>query len=517
MNRSKWVLGGVVLAGALGSGCAFDDVQSSAPSSEDAGQRAMLFARQVSGAAGGESTDGFLVTSVVVDANGRQHVRLLRTHHGLRVIGGDVVVHENDGRFDELTATMRGAFDLVVEPVVSAEGAVAEALRVTGRSFRPAAPELVVHARRGDPRLAWEVVVGGEAEDGTPSELHVFVDAMRGGELDRWDAIETIEGHGNGFYSGKIALEVSKSSAHGYVLRDASRGGLKTVDERNRMSGTGVAVASPTDLWGDGTLRNRQTIAVDAHHAMTEAWDYFYLAHGRSGVADDGHGTTVRVHFGTDYANAFFNASCGCVSLGDGKKGALPGIDLLPLASLDIVGHELTHGVTAATAALLYSGESGALNESTSDIFATMIERFAQSPSDPPDYLIGEEIVRPMGRALRSLAYPEKDGISVGCYDPSLGLLDVHRSSGVPNHFFYLLAEGTTALTHTCGTGAVFSGIGPDRAAQIWYRALTVYLTSDATMADAKSATLASAKELYGAASPELARVAAAWAAVLVL
>ncbi|WP_033260503.1 M4 family metallopeptidase, partial [Kitasatospora setae] len=138
---------------------------------------------------------------------------------------------------------------------------------------------------------------------------------------------------------------------------------------------------------------------------------------------------------------------------------------------------EMSHGVTAATANLTYSGESGGLNEATSDIFGTMVEFYANNPSDPGDYYIGEKLNMSAG-SLRRMDNPASDGNSLGCWTSGAGQVDVHYSSGIGNHFFYLAAEGTGAktiggLAHngtTCNNDT-FTGIGRDKAAAVWYRA----------------------------------------------
>ena len=120
-------------------------------------------------------------------------------------------------------------------------------------------------------------------------------------------------------------------------------------------------------------------------------------------------------------------------------------------------------------------------------------------------------------RSLRYMYNPDLDGYSKGCYVSTLGKLDVHYSSGVANHFFYLLAEGSTsASTNTCSTGLSVTGIGRSKAELIWYRALTVYMTSSTNYAGARTATLSAAADLYGNGSVEYNEVANAWSAVKV-
>jgi hypothetical protein len=184
----------------------------------------------------------------------------------------------------------------------------------------------------------------------------------------------------------------------------------------------------------------------------------------------------------------------------------------------------MSHGVTSNTAGLNYSGESGGLNEATSDIFGTGVEFYANNTSDPGDYLIGEKIdINGDGTPLRYMDKPSKDGGSADNWSSSVGGLDVHYSSGVANHFFYLLSEGSGAkvingVSYNSPTadGLPVTGIGRDKALQIWYRALTTKFTSTTNYAAARTGTLAAAGELYGTTSAEYTAVQNAWAAVKV-
>ena len=184
----------------------------------------------------------------------------------------------------------------------------------------------------------------------------------------------------------------------------------------------------------------------------------------------------------------------------------------------------MSHGVTSNTAGLRYCGESGGLNEATSDIFGTMVEFYAANANDPGDYLIGEEIdVNGNGTPLRYMDKPSKDGASADCWSSGVGNLDVHYSSGVANHFFYLLAEGSgaktingVATTARPATAPPSPASAAPRPPPIWYRALTTYMTSTTNYAGARTATLSAAKDLYGAGSAEYNTVAAAWSAVSV-
>ncbi|WP_328934056.1 MULTISPECIES: M4 family metallopeptidase [unclassified Streptomyces] len=476
------------------------------------------------------------VRDVIVDADGTQHVRYDRTYRQLPVLGGDFVVHlAPNGAYRSADRATRSSISLSsVTPKVAAPKAAdlaVNALRAAhlGEALKSvtAKPELMVDALHGAPKLAWRTNAVAKDSLGNPVARTVLTDARTGAQIDAWDSVETATGDGKSLYSGTVPLETTLSGST-YQLKDATRGGTYTGDAANKtdLCILGICISrAPATLftdadnhWGTGASSDRSTAAVDAQYGTDETWDYYKNVHGRNGIAGDGKGSYNRVHYGNSYNNAFWDDSCFCMTYGDGD-----GTQLGPLVALDVAGHEMSHGVTSKTAALTYSGESGGLNEATSDIMGTLVEWYANSSSDPGDYLIGEKIVRSgFGKAaLRFMDQPSKDGNSADCWSSSVGNLDVHYSSGVANHFAYLLAEGSGAKTvngvsynsPTCNSSSV-SGIGRDKLGAIWYRALTVYMTSSTNYAGARTATLNAAKDLYGVRSSEYAAVGAAWSAV---
>ncbi|MFC9095055.1 M4 family metallopeptidase [Streptomyces sp. NPDC057072] len=482
------------------------------------------------------SAQSTTVRDVVVDADGSQHVRYDRTYRQLPVLGGDFVVHLAPGGSYRSAdrATGRAITVPTTTPTVKAPEAAdlaTAALRAVnaGELLKrvTAKPRLVVDALHGAPKLAWRTDVVGQDSLGNPVARTVLTDARTGKQIDAWDSIETATGDGKSLYSGTVALETTQSGST-YQLKDPTRGNTYSGDAANKtdLCFLGICLSrAPATLftdsdnhWGTGAATDRSSAAVDAQYGTDETWDYYKNVHGRNGIAGDGKGSYNRVHYGTNYNNAFWDDTCFCMTYGDGD-----GSTFGPLVALDVAGHEMSHGVTSKTAALTYSGESGGLNEATSDIFGTLVEWYANNSSDLGDYLIGEKVVRSgFGQpALRFMDKPSKDGNSADCWSSSVGNLDVHYSSGVANHFAYLLAEGSGAKTlngvsynsPTCN-GSTVTGIGRDKLGKIWYRALTVHMTSSTDYAGARTATLSAAKDLYGAGSTEYNAVAAAWTAV---
>ncbi|MEU7501064.1 M4 family metallopeptidase [Streptomyces griseofuscus] len=466
------------------------------------------------------SQEKLVVKDVVKDGNGTVHTRYERTYAGLPVLGGDLIVHTSkSGRTEGVTRASKATLKLAsLTPRIAAATARKQALSLArkDRSAKPAvdrAPRKVVWAASGKPVLAYETVIGGFQDDGTPNQLHVITDAATGKKLFQYQGIET--GIGNTQYSGKVDLATAQSGSS-YTLTDDSRGGHKTYNLDHQQDGTGTLYSQDNDTWGDGTTSNAATAAADAAYGAQETWDFYKNTFGRSGIKNDGAGAYSRVHYGDSYVNAFWDDSCFCMTYGDGEGNNDP------LTALDVAGHEMSHGVTSNTAGLEYSGESGGLNEATSDIFGTGVEFYANNSSDPGDYLIGEKInINGDGKPLRYMDKPSKDGGSADYWSSSVGDEDVHYSSGVANHFFYLLSEGSGAKTvngvdydSPTKDGSTVTGIGRDKALQIWYKALTSYFTSTTNYADARKGTLSAATDLYGADSAEYKAVEAAWTGV---
>jgi zinc metalloprotease ZmpA len=513
---SKRALAVAVLTAA---GCAATaaSVLAAPPDRAAAIARALAFIGQNPASVHGGAGQAFVARDVVADADGSEHVRFDRTYRGLRVLGGDFVLHgDGHGAFSGVSGALRAPLTVSTRAAVNAAAAADIAGRAFGADGLAEPAELVVDASDA-PALAWEIVIRGTAADGTPREMHYLVDARSGTIRESWDGIETSAANGTGqsFFNGTVAL-ITDLNGSVFSLRDPSRGNQYTTDMNNGTSGNGTLFTDADNSWGNGALSSRQTVAVDAQYGTAETWDYYLNVHGRDGIADNGTGAFNRVHYSSGYNNAFWSDSCFCMTYGDGD-----GVTFNPFDSLDVAGHEMSHGVTSRTANLRYSGESGGLNEATSDIFGTMVEFYANNSSETPDYLIGERLYKSGGgKALRYMYRPSKDGSSADCWSRNLKRLDVHYSSGVANHFFFLLAEGSGVGSFTDGTGATtcnastLTGIGRSDAERIWYRALTVYMTSRTSYSGARAATLSAATDLFGAGSAELSAVAAAWSAV---
>lgn len=499
-----------------------------APRAQDAQSIALTVAESAAAARAGTLGAGHALVpaGVFVDDLGQAHVRYQQTFRGLPVFEGQAIVHVDLASRSVLDVTDAllsfGSIDTT--PGLGADNARGRALESLGLppGLR-ARSNLLVIVDNSVGFLAWQVHVEDDDSRG-PIDQIAFVEARGRGVLRSWDNLKTgaAVGTGNTYFNGVVALTTNQTTS--YRLLDPTRGSQFTCDMRNRQAQC-YYMDDADNTWGDSTLGNSQTVAADAQYGSAVTWDYYKNIHNRNGIANNSQGSYSRVHYGRNYNNAFWSDSCFCMTYGDGD-----GKTFNPFDSLDVAGHEMTHGVTSRTANLTYSGESGGLNEGTSDIFGTMVEFHAANASDPGDYLIGERLYKSGGgKALRYMYKPSLDGSSADCWYPGVGSLNVHYSSGVANHFYYLLAEGTapsggpasptcTASDARIATGAAsLTGIGRAKAGAIWYRALTAYMTPSTTYGGARAASLSAASDLYGgSSSAEYAKVAAAWAAVKV-
>jgi Zn-dependent metalloprotease len=423
------------------------------------------------------------------------------------VRGGDFVVHSTPaGKFAGATVAQAASITAGTTATVTAGQASAAARGAfAGAIHRYGDPLLIVDATAAAGKLAWSVEVEGTTPEGEPSRLTVIVDAGTGTVLSNSEHVRSATGTGNGLYSGKVSIDTAPAGSS-FTLTDPVRGNGRTCDGGNKDTKQCTDFTDPDNVWGNGSASDRQSAAVEAHYGAAQTYDYF-KGLGRNGIFGDGKGVPSIVHFGDNTENAYWDGKQ--MLYGDGADNAKP------VVSLDIAGHEMTHGVTERTANLIYSGEPGGLNEATSDIFGAMVEYAANNAADPGDYDIGEKVdLLGNGKAFRFMHQPSLDGKSLDCWNSGAGGLDVHFSSGIGNHFFYLLAEGSSGgpkASPTCGAPAV-TGIGREKAARLYFRALTTYFVSTTNYAKAREGTLSAAADLYGKCGTEHKAVNAAWA-----
>ena len=339
------------------------------------------------------------------------------------------------------------------------------------------------------------------------SRAWIYVDATTGEVIQKNKILVDVDEAGTAEtqYSGSQTI-IADSFGGEYRLRDGSRGlGVRTFDLN-----TGTDYGSAVDFTDDDNNWNNvnpelDEYATDAHFGAEMTYDYYWIQHGRNSIDDAGFQLNSYVHYSNDYVNAFWDGTR--MTYGDGNA------TYSPLTSMDIAGHEVTHGLTTFSAGLIYYAESGALNESFSDIFGTAIENFS-TPGDW-DWLIGEDI----GAAFRSMSNPNIFGdpdTYFGSFWASLTGGDsggVHTNSGVQNFWYYLLNNGGSG-TNDNGDAYTVTGQGWDVASNVAFRNLTVYLTESSDYAEARFYGIQSATDLYGGCSPEVEATTNAWYAV---
>jgi Zn-dependent metalloprotease len=251
---------------------------------------------------------------------------------------------------------------------------------------------------------------------------------------------------------------------------------------------------------------NDQAVNQAYDHAGT-TWNFYNQVFGRESVDDHGRTLVSSVHYSQNYDNAFWNGQQMVYGDGDGT------IFQQFTASLDVIAHELTHGVTQFTAQLPYQDQQGALNESMSDVFGSMVKQWSLGQTvEEADWLIGVQILAPgvKGRALRDMANP-----GTAYDDPNLGKDEqpghmkdyvqttddhggVHINSGIPNRAFVLAAKA-------------IGGRAWDITGKIWYVTLTERLTASADFAKCAAETISVARDLFPQDPSIAARVTQAW------
>ena len=514
---SKRIIVAVSVAAAV-SFTGLASVHAQPPGSDDADLiRTAQAAAAAQAAVFGFGPDQTLTAKDVFSDQVGAAVRFDRQYRGVPVVGGDFIVHLTpDGAFRYGNGTAVASMPASVTPTVADSAAIATATAAQPYAVASSTATLVVFASDTAAPLAWQVRTA--SADSQHADITV-VDATTGAVLASWSAIQNDDGIGRTLYSGKVELQTTKEDNH-WVLEDKTRGDQKIYDAHSQDIGSGTLFQDRDNSWGKYTVERNKTAAADAAYSLAETWDYYLDTYDRKGIGDDGVAARGFVHVYQNWVNASWDDSCFCMRFGDGNVAG----GTTPLVALDVGGHEMSHGVTSRTAGLVYANESGGLNESTSDVMGTEVEFFSNNEFDVADYVIGEEIFTqydPANNYIRRMDKPSMDGLSADCWYSGVGNLNVHYSSGVGNHLFYLLSEGSGKKTingidydsPTCN-GKSVTGIGHEKAAAVWYKALTEQWTSTTNYHDARDGMLKAAADLYGASSDEYKAVDAAWAAV---
>lgn len=480
------------------------------------------------------NVDDFQVMKVEIDDLRMAHTRVRQTVAGIPVWEGEAIVHlKADGALSVVTDDLKESISVNTQPIFSAD----EALKIANSLYKGGAeptekPIIDMWIYRGADRdhLVYRIEtprIDGSDATAVPVD---FIDAQTGERVFSYNNLKT--GTGSSLYSGTVSISTS-STGGTFYMEDLTRrmGTFNMNSTGNESTGGGGTQSRYTDT-DDNWNTTIQRAGVDAHYGAAKTYDYFLNVHGRNGInGSGGPGVTTaaanssislitsRVHFGTSgaYNNAFWYNNR--MSYGDGD-----GVNFSPLTTIDICGHEMMHGITENEANLTYSNESGALNESWSDVFGVMVELYADGGVISADtWKIGEDAYTPgtSGDALRYMNDPHLAGNGgwTANDDPDhyseryTGTGDyggVHINSGIANKAFYLAAAGGTHHL----SGVTVTGMGTTDAARIWYSSIANYMTSGTNFAGARTATLNAATAIFGAGSAQYNSTANAWCAV---
>ncbi|MFN6964056.1 MAG: M4 family metallopeptidase [Pyrinomonadaceae bacterium] len=482
----------------------------------------------------GIASDRLAARAAIVDETG-SHVRFSQLINGIRVYGGDLITHQSvSGKFASTTGELyRGE---VPPSIASFDFTQAEAFAAREMwDATSVSAELVYYPQGVKLVLAYMVDISNtDRNTNDPRREMVVLDAFTGEVIDRWNNLQTASalGTGYGFYAGQVTNFAIDNTSGTYYMFDVPNNG-KTTDYANKSCpvtgcrSTGTVFSSSDNIFGtNGALSDRQSIGVDAHYFAALTLSYYLNTFGRNGI-DNANNKNLkfgymvsRTHYGNSYNNAYWDGAS--MTYGDGD-----GTTYRPFDALDVVGHEMTHGITERTSNLQYSNESGAANESFSDIFGVTIEwkagtlTGAGGTSYPADWWIGEDLYysnNPSNptRGIRNMANTHQEGDPDHYSERYTGTGDnggVHTNSGIQNFLFYMLAQADGTFTpHHLGGGG--TGIGLDAAAAVAYDADTKYCRSTDTYAKVAGAWVSAAKARFGAGSVQANRVYSAWQTV---
>ncbi|WP_368298574.1 M4 family metallopeptidase [Cytobacillus firmus] len=462
------------------------------------------------------------VKNVQKDELGMTHIRFNQAVNGVTVEGSEVIVHYNEnnevvsanGRINQAIADEAVDTSVALKHDAAVNTALSAVSAPKDLTYEPTS-ELVIYPFEGENHIAYKVNVNFMGDE--PGNWFVFVDAKSGEVIDQFNGImhadenKSQKGFGKGVNGDHRELHITrtKEGASGtkFALADYSHenlDGIFTFDSKNDWDSNNDAlyVGNSAAFIGD-----YDRAAVDAHYNSERVYEYFLNEHDRNSLDGEGMAINSYVHMGTDYNNAFWNGRYMAYGDGDGE------FFISLSAGLDVAAHEMTHGVISHTANLAYRNQSGALNESFADVFGVLV--------DDEDWEMGEDIMAPAAKAdgvtrLRSLSdpnsvvvsNPQRAAYGSGVYpahmdeyyDMPLNVDNggVHVNSSITNHAAYLIGQE----------------IGREKLGKIYYRALTVYLTSNSNFSDARQAIVQSAIDLYGEGSTEHTATASGFDAV---
>jgi Zn-dependent metalloprotease len=475
---------------------------------------------------------------------GRLHERLDQLYQGIPVWGGDIARQTVGGTTVSIFGTLYDRIDISTDPVLSPENARDAIARLSGVDMGGRLPKLIILPLEGG---GYALTYQDQAIGANDASVY-FIDAIDGRLRLKYSLFQNQSAVVRGIGVLGDMKKVSVRSVSGtYFADDALRPpALLTYDMRGDLTTTmnalnGVIVLNTSNLAQDPSTTWTDGPNVDGHTYEGYTYDFYFKRFNRRGLDNNNTRIIGLTHpvraqdvltqpaniVSTFYLNAFYCPGCGSDRRGMMMYGeGLPSnVRLLVggtsvgvrnfAGSIDVVGHELTHGVTAFSSNLLPVNEPGALNEAFSDMMGASVEFFSHPAN--ANYLMGENLVTtPVAGFVRSLqdplAFGTPDNYAIRLTDTADNG-EVHANSTIASHAFYLAIEGGTNRT----SGLAVQGVGGANREQIekvFYRGFTQLLTSNATFSAARAATIQAARDLYGAGTAPEQAVSQAWTAV---
>ncbi|MCX6290831.1 MAG: M4 family metallopeptidase [Bacteroidetes bacterium] len=463
------------------------------------------------------------------DQIGITHYRYQQTYRGVPLEGTMYIVHAKNNQIISLNGTLFNKLNVSSVPAMSESAALNSALNYMGASvYRWQVKEMEEQLKRtsGNPSASWfpkgELMlapVKGNisaqyyrlayrfdvyAEKPLRRE-YVFVDASSGEIIYTKNRIQSSDVLATAItaYSGSREIITDSVSATNFRLRETGRGnGIETYNLQTGTTYVNTDFTDADNYWNNVNAQQDQ-YATDAHWGSEMTYDFYWNKFSRNSIDNSGFKLLNYVHYNTNYLNAFWDGTE--MTYGDGS-GAYN-----PLTPLDVIGHEISHGLTEQTSNLNYANEPGAMNEGFSDCMGNSIRHYGKQ-SATIDWLIGDEMG---GTPFRSMsdpnAYGNPDTYQGTYWD--FATQEVHQNSTVLSHWFYLLAEGGSG-TNDNGDAYTVAGIGIEKAQAICFRMNTVYFVPTSQYADARTYAIQSAIDLYGACTNEVMQTANAMHAV---
>ena len=438
------------------------------------------------------------------DDLGFTHIKYQQEINGVKVFGGEYQAHLKDGRVVKYTGHYFPNV-LLEQPILSKENSISIAMDYFGSikymwedneeeellkrvkkdlkaTYYPNPELMYYNISNGLRETHFELVYEIELYSKLPIKKEkIYVSATTGSIVTTINGLHDAEQHAKGIskFSDTLDIVTEEVGPNQYELRDLSRGGgIETYNMHEGTNHSSSTIFTSTDTLWDLVNSSKDEVAIDAHWGAEMTYDYYLEEHNRDSYDDNGTVMLSYVHYSIKYQNAFWDGMR--MTYGDGDPN--------PYLSIDIVGHEMSHGVTGNSANLEYRGESGALNESFSDIFGNSIEYYANPLRF--SWLVGEQSFNVLRDMSNPGAYSDPDTYEGSAWASTQNPSDqndwggVHTNSGVQNFWYYLLVEGGSGMNDNFDSYNI-SSLGWEKSSDIAYRNLNNYLSRYSDYEDA--------------------------------